>query len=241
MSIPRRDFVKLGCFLGGLGVCVRESRADTQSDEKKQTLEQLWANLEKSDPEAARALLALSMRAKEIVPLLATELKPLRVDPDWLAVRLERLGSKEDDVWKPAFEELEYFDPRLSKTLEDLMNDVTKNPARSRLAEILSERDPDSLKGKDVKLNKFGGKDGKPVMFNFVADNGSWWAEASIEKINTAPWGSTKKKWTRAVRAIALLEHFGTPEAQEILKSLTTGDPDAQPTRVAKESLSRLG
>ena len=52
--------------------------------------------------------------------------------------------------------------------------------------------------------------------------------------------GNPKKKWTRAVRAIVLLEHIGTPDAVAVLKELATGHADAQPTKAAKEAVARL-
>ena len=51
---------------------------------------------------------------------------------------------------------------------------------------------------------------------------------------------NTKKKWTRAVRAIVLLEHIGSPDAEAILKEMATGHPDAHPTKVAREALKTL-
>jgi hypothetical protein len=51
---------------------------------------------------------------------------------------------------------------------------------------------------------------------------------------------NTKKKWTRAVRAIVLLEHIGTPDATAIIKDMATGHPDAYPSKVAKEALKTL-
>ena len=85
-------------------------------------------------------------------------------------------------------------------------------------------------------LRKFAGG------FNFFAPNeGSWWAESRVDRINPLqPWLTHKKKWTRAVRAIVLLEHFGTPDAVAILKEMATGHPEAQPTRVARDALARL-
>jgi hypothetical protein len=240
MLLKRRDFLTSGFVLGSLTLTGRRSWARDDPKPSATSIADLWDDLQKEEEKASRALLKLSVRPKEAVPLIATELKPLRVDADWLAVRLERLSSKEVEVWKPAFEELEYFDPRLAKPLETLMEEVKANPARSRLVEVLSERDGDSLKGKNVEFSKFGGKDGEPFMFNFRADNGSWWAEPSIEKINSYHWGNMKRKWTRAVRAIALLEHFGTSEAIAVLKTMTSGDPDAQPTKAAKQALDRL-
>ena len=46
--------------------------------------------------------------------------------------------------------------------------------------------------------------------------------------------------WRQTVRAVGLLEHFGTPEAVSILKSLAEGNPHVAPTVAAKGALSRL-
>ncbi len=44
----------------------------------------------------------------------------------------------------------------------------------------------------------------------------------------------------RALRAVEVLEHIGTPEAQEALKNVTTGAPEARLTQEAKAALERL-
>ena len=49
-----------------------------------------------------------------------------------------------------------------------------------------------------------------------------------------------KKKWTRAERAIVLLEHIQTPAAIAILEKMATGHSEAQPTKVAKEALGEV-
>ena len=137
-------------------------------------------------------------------------MKPLTISSGQVKALLLKLGNDNESVWKPAFEELEYFDPRLAIDLQTLMDRYTESPARQRMVEIMSGREADSLKGKNVQLRKFGGPDD----FNFFAQNeGSWWAENRVERINSEYWGDTKKKWTRAVRAIVLLEHIGTPDA----------------------------
>jgi len=52
------------------------------------------------------------------------------------------------------------------------------------------------------------------------------------------PVNSSEK--LRALRAIEVLEHSGTPEAQQVLKTLARGAPDARLTREARASLARL-
>ena len=42
------------------------------------------------------------------------------------------------------------------------------------------------------------------------------------------------------LRAIEVLEHIGTAEARQVLKSLANGAPEARRTREAKSSLERL-
>ena len=207
-------------------------KAAAGADDKQ--FEDWWKNLEEEEAVASRALLKLSARPKAAVAFLKQKMKPLKIDNDGVFALLDKLASDDDAVWKPAFEELEYFDPRLAVALEALMLDVTDSPARQRMVEVLSGRPAGSLMG-DVNLRKVG-DDG----FNFFGGNGSWWAEHKVERINSFAWANPKKKWTRAVRAIILLEHIGSPEAVAILKEMSTGHPDAQPTKTAVEALARI-
>jgi len=204
-------------------------------------LETCWADLEKGETPATRALLNLADRPKEAVSFLKTKLKPLRISSGEVKGLLLKLGSENEAVWKPAFEELEYFDPRLAIDLQTLMERYTEYPVRRRLVEILSGYLPDFLKEReDFQIRSVG------TGFNFSAKSargrGSWWAENRIDKINSGGLrGDLKKKWTRAVRAIVLLEHIHTPDAVAILKDMAGGHPEAYPTKVAQEALAALG
>jgi hypothetical protein len=237
MSILRRDFVRLGCLLG-IGL-VGESRASDDPPPAKSArspMDALWIDLEKDEEIATRALLKFADHPKEAVAYFAEAMKPLTIDADWVQVRLMRLGNKVDEeVWRGAIEELEYFDPRLAIDLEKLMTDVTDSPARQRMVEVLSGRQPEQLKGKPITLRKVG-EDG----FNFFDGRGSWWAEHRVDRLMSRDGDSYKKKWTRAIRAMALLEHIGSPEATAVLKAMATGHMDARPTKSAKEALARL-
>ena len=77
------------------------------------------------------------------------------------------------------------------------------------------------------------------MYYNF-RQGGSWWAEHRVDRINVGTWGNKRRYWTRAVRAVVLLEHVGTPAAVAVLKELATGHSDAQPTKAAKEAVARL-
>ena len=228
MVIARRQFVGLCCVLGvgALAGAGEPTKGDAAFEER-------WADLEKEEVEATRALLKLSARPKEVVAFLASKLKPLVLDADTLRAHLVRLADEKEEVWKPSWDYLDYFDPRLAIDLPALMEEVVDERARSRVVELMSNRTMGSLAEKHVNLRPTGG-DG----YNFFDGRGSWWAEVKVERIN-GPYNNIKTKWTRAVRALVLLEHIGTPEAVAVLKDMAGGHPEAQPSRVAKEALGR--
>ena len=138
------------------------SGEDVTPDQKR--LEAWWADLENGDIEASRALLELDNRANEAVPFLKDKMKPLTISSDHVKALLLKLNNADEHVWKPAFEELMYFDPRLAIELPDLMEHVTDSPARQRMVEVLSEREAGSLKGKEITLAGKGAGD-----LNFLA------------------------------------------------------------------------
>src|SRR5262249_44727597 len=179
------------------------------------------------------AIMKCGDEGKETVGFLKKQIERLRIDAKRVKALLAALASDKEMVWRPAFEELEYFDPRLAIDLETLMNDVTEAPARQRLAEVLSGRPAGSLAGKQITLRRVVQSDG----FNFSDGTGSWWAEHKVTRINNLPWALSRKKWTRAIRAIVLLEHIGTPDAAAVLTAMASGHPDAQPTVAAAEAL----
>jgi hypothetical protein len=144
-------------------------------DERK--LEVCWADLEKGEPAATRALLEFADRPDETVAFLKTRLKPLAVSSGMVKALLLKLGSANEELAKSAFEELEYLDPRLAIDLAVLIDRYKEDPIRHRLVEVLSDRRFDSLKDfEDLQLANAG--DG----FNFTgkmaaAEGGrvSWW------------------------------------------------------------------
>ena len=46
--------------------------------------------------------------------------------------------------------------------------------------------------------------------------------------------------WRQTIRAVGILESFGTKEALEILQRLAAGHPFVAPTNAAKDALVRL-
>jgi hypothetical protein len=235
-SVVVSSFAVIATDLCGVKLDAQQQPVGT-SPAGQAALEAVWRDLEKDEANASRALLALTDRPAEAVAFLKERLKPAKIDGERVKVLLFKLGSKDDATWKPAFEELEYYDPRLAIGLETLMEDVRASPARQRLVAVLSGRDPGPLEGKQIELRKSA----MGRAFNFVAQpGGAWWADVDVKLINSQPGRNPKRKWTRAVRAIAFLEHAGTPDAVAIVKRMCFGHEEAQPTVEARRALSRI-
>ena len=201
---------------------------------KAKELETLWAELYKDEPAASTALLKLFKQPEYAVPFLKVRLRPLKLDEKRCKELLKDLGGDDEKVWKAAWDELDYLDPRLATDLLTLMNDVTEKPSRTRIVELFGDRKADSLAGKDIQLRSIGAEG-----YNFTSNGGSWWAEHRIDRIGSGTW-NPKRAWTRAARGVAILEQLGTPDAVKVLGQLAEGHADAFPTKAAKESLERL-
>lgn len=229
--------------LRALGVLIpwgmaAHARADDRADPTEITpaeLDALWSDLYGDDPAAANAVIQLYRHAGDAVPFLKRKLPPLELTEDDCRLLLEELGDDDETVWKPAWEKLDYLDPRLAIDLETLMEEIVDTPARTRLVELCSQRKADSLAGKTVSIRNVG-EEG----FNFFDGRGSWWAEHRIDRIAVSGFWNRKMAWTRASRAIAVLEQINNLEAWNVLEQLAGGHPDASPTRFAKESLARI-
>jgi hypothetical protein len=202
----------------------------TQPAPASAKLDELWADLAGAEPQCTRALLKLAEQREQAMALFKERLKPLNLSADEARALIADLGSDDEAVWKPAFEKLQYFDPRLAIDLPTLMNETNDQTTRTRLVDILCDVPADTYAGKSIQLRKLGKSE---EAYNFHHNESSWWAEAKIARLQ-------KHAWNRAMRAIVLLEHWATPEAIALLKDLASGNPDAAPTKAAKEALENL-
>ncbi len=61
-----------------------------------------WADLEKDETAASRALLNLADRRDETVAFLKARMKPLKISAGEVRALLLKLGNEDEKVWKPA-------------------------------------------------------------------------------------------------------------------------------------------
>lgn len=223
-------------FMAGL---LSQSNPVRAADQSPLTL--AWENLEKGEPEATRAALQLAHDPVATIAFLREHLRPLKLDGDRFKELMINLSSIHEPTWKVAFAELEYFDPRLALDLPTMMDVVQIAPARQRLVSVIvgipDNAEPHPFKDKEIQFDVYD--NGR--RYQFLVEGGSAWsAEHRISQLNQNAQYMIKRKWTRALRAIAILESIGTPEAVAIIEDMAIGHPEAQPTITAKECLARL-
>ena len=119
------------------GTCDKPPLSDAARAASKVDLNDLWLDLEKGD-RRPRTSSRLSSTPRESIAFYEwEEWKPLRIENEKVKALIDWLGSDDEAIWKPAFEELGWFDPRLEIDLVTLMSTVTQPPARQRLVEVL--------------------------------------------------------------------------------------------------------
>jgi hypothetical protein len=235
------------CIMLSILASVRVAAHETESIPNKQRLEMLWGDLLKDEPTPTRAVLTLAKSQGHTIAFLIEKLKPLTLTSDRLTALIQQLGSQVDSEWRDAVRELEYYDPRLAMNVEELMtlDAVQTYPVRHRLVDILSDRPVDeeySATSRGFKFLKIRtvGDEG----FNFCggdkeeACGTSWWAEHKIDRLNVG-FSNSKREWTRIIRSLALLESFESPEAIAVIETIASRHPEAQPTKIAIEMLTR--
>lgn len=214
-----------------------------------QNLTAIWSDLLEDEPTSTRAILKLSKHPTSVTEYLATKLLPLKLTNQELIDTIAQLSSDNEQEWRPAYQKLNYYDPRLAMPLVEVLSldAVQEYPARHRLVDVLSGRRIDefhsatSQRYKFIKLARHDSDHGE--IWNFrgseTGDNcgPSWWAEQKVENLNLE-FNTPKMEWTRIVRSLALLESFDTTEAKTVIQSVASGHPDAQPTRVARSMVS---
>jgi hypothetical protein len=203
-------------------------------------LEKLWADLASADEaRAVRATLGLAANPKESLPFLADRLRPVKVDAASVAKLIKQLDSDDFDTREAAGRELEYLGKFAKAVLEKHLTEDT-SPEAKRAIRVLIEKMPGDekaapppspkIRGRSVSIQSGNGEiqiiiDGKPLDLSAYAP-----------RLPPPP----PTGWARAVRAAAVLEHLGTPDARQLLEKLAGGEADAPPTKAAKEALERM-
>lgn len=211
------------------------SAAPVPTDPKAETrrLEALWADLLSPDAVVhARAVFAL-LDHPRATDFLAGKLPPVKASADQLKAWLTDLNSDDEKVRQAAFEELQYFDPRLELTPPEQVNLVTTPNGQRLLASVwwgwsLKQLRPDTVR---TELKPQPGT--RAYMFTEHYAGGSSGTGSDVLPVAEV----ATPAWRRVAVAALILGSKGTDESRGPLKRLATGHPDALPTRTAAELL----
>ncbi len=124
--------------------------------------------------------------------------------------------------------------------LGGLLKPVTLD--RRRMASLIADLDSDrfAVREKASQELEWLGELAEQSLRKALAAKPTLEARTRLEKALQKLDPVTSTKRLQFLRAVEVLEHIGTPEAQQILESLAKGAPDARLTQEAKASLDRL-
>lgn len=122
------------------------------------------------------------------------------------------------------------------------------HPAKSadpqRLRRLLADLDSDQFAMRQEaqeELEKLGDL-AEPALRRTLADKPTLEVRKRVQAVLECLRGPvTRPEMLQALRAVAVLEDIGTPEARRLLRELAEGAPEARPAREAKAALQRLG
>jgi hypothetical protein len=232
LTTPAIAFLTLGL----LGLAVADDKPAEKAGPAR--VEVLWADLASPDEgTAARAILGLAAMPKETVPLLEKRLRPVKVDAKRIARLIELLDSEKFSEREAATRELEYLGTFIKKDLEKALEGKPAPEVKKRLQQLLARMPgprpapkAPNLRGGRISITNINGE--VRIMVNGKVID-------LTPQVLPPPPGPSRYT-VRAVRAVAVLEHLGSAEAQAILRTLAGGESEALPTKAASEALKRL-
>jgi WD40 repeat protein len=178
---------------------------------------------------------------------VASFLKAQRTPPGELsALQLKLLWNRlADEDSEQAHEALRQLSAAPRSTVPLLREQVRPEApvAAKRLTQLLDELEDNRFavrKKATEELEKLA-EQAEPVLQKRLDDSPPLEVKMRIEQLLQKLNGPiTQPERLRTLRAIEVLELIGTPEAQEVLRSLGTGAPEARITQDAKMALARL-
>ena len=193
---------------------------------------ELWEQLKNEPPKSTAAILDLATRPEEAIRFLDEKLIPLTLDEQTANELISQL-SDDSGTARTSFEKLQYLDPRLALSLDDIIEKYDDPTILARLAEIFSDYEFGKLDGQIVELERFEYQG--ESHYNFVSERGSWSANPNLGLIGTAGFGN--RQWIRLMRCVALLDHLDSPASTRLLKRLASGNAETAVTKLARDVL----
>ena len=235
MSYPVVGPAVVALLLGSMGATGAAPVPKSNPERVRKDLNAAWSDLLSADEQTAgRALLRFASHREDSVEYLKGKLRPFKLTKERANLLLADLGGKDEKRAMSAFEEFNYFDPRLAFGEQELRDALLDKPASRMLGAVLCDLPIDGLSGE--KWHWYT-PDHKVFRFNCGEAVCNRDAAVAVELVGTL---GPKASWVRATRSVVVLEFVGTPEARALLVEMATGHPDAAPTKAAKRAVERI-
>jgi HEAT repeat protein len=133
--------------------------------------------------------------------------------------------------------------PHTVPWLKDRLRPVAPAEPR-RVAQLIADLDSDDFDARQNAARELEGigEPAGPALHKVLSGQHSPETRRRVEQLlERIEQPAAVPEYLRALRAVEVLEHIGTPEARQILDILGQGSPAARLTQEAKASLGRLG
>jgi hypothetical protein len=202
----------------------------------------LWADLASGDEvKSTRAILALGQSSsREAVAFLKQHLRAVKADPKVVARLIRDLDSETLATRAHAREELEYLAGYVEPDLKKALDSAKGAELKARIETVLSR-----IPRPSAPAPKANPKLGPGAAISIQNNNGKVRILINGQEVDLNPrpvavLQGPPATWVRAVRAVAVLEAIGTPEARALIEQVASGEKTALPTEQAKAALRRL-
>lgn len=205
---------------------------------EKANVDDLWAAMPYSGSfDAVFDLIHTPDAAK----LLKPKLPAIKASKEQMTAWLKALDNEDPKVWRPVFDALLVFRPRIALDWQEQIDTVTTAHGRTALFQVwhtFTKAAPDKLEvdpGCTLGIEEQGGD--RLLKLSIPGLKG----EGHSETIELKPMDEMfSYHWRRVRMAIVALERMNTDDAKAVLKQLADGHPDILPTKEAKAALERM-
>jgi len=204
---------------------------------EKVSFDDIWASLFS----AGFDMLFELVHTPDAAKLLKAKLPAIKASQEQMTEWLKALDDEDPKVWKPAFEKLLYFRPRIALDWQEQVNAVTTARGRTALFELWKTHTTKAPAGLDADPGDTLGIVERGDRRQLKLKSPDPMGRGESVTIELKPMGEMFSfHWQRVRLAIIALERMKSDEAKAVLKQLADGHPDILPTKEAKAALERM-
>jgi hypothetical protein len=192
-------------------------------------LEALYEDLVNSEARTrTRAAFAL-LDAPGAEKFLIGKVRPVAATQEQLTAWLKDLDSDDEKEWKPAFDNLRYYDPRIGLTIPEQIEQVKTDDGMLRLFQLYDHGGVGLTRCGDTERSRLTFTATEPVGPTLTLQTGGFSSSTRPNRLaDRCP-----VVWDQTAVAAVLLDRLNSKASRAALDAIADGHPDALPTRTA--------